>query len=758
MSDAAPEGGSPAKGGRSWLRVLLRVLVLLIIGIFIAAGMLLVLATQGGLTEPIARAASDSLNRRVSLGSARLKLSSPLGVQLDDVKIGNPAGMDGANFFSAKSVTAHGNLNWSPLFTFAPELVDLAVDKGELNIREDANGKSNLDLGAGDSSGALPWPKSVDIKNTRVTYAAAGAESPVVVDDLTGKFAIDPATGKTTGAGQLTYNGEQNDFDIAFSDLKIATAGLPTGLALKLKGPHLTANLSGDAILKGEPQFTGTAKAESGSLKGLASWLSPGTSAPDLAASLDGTIKARGKDLTLDGTDVDAGGSKARVDGTLSFAGERPKLTGNIAMPVLDIRNFSSEPESAAVRSAAPESAEADDQLVIEIVADPDGFARRLEALAAGNAAPVAAESRSIDLPIPGGDGPVARPPRAPPSSGPAWSKDPIDLTALKAADLDTTITADRIAYGDLDITNARIRTKLDAGRLNAKIEDADVGGGKAKGTLAIGADKPKPTIELALDMTGVGAEPVVKAFTGKPFLRGNSDATISVKAEGGNPNALASSLEGNAKFKMKTGAFRGIDIKDEASQLCLSDLVWGYVTGSKKTFKIDLSKETNFSKFDGEYAIRRGVLKSKPDLALDGSEVAIKSRGEVSVARKVLTQNVRLRVIPPPRWPTIPLILSGSWTSVKPKIDFNELDIWALLNTAFTGCKGTRGLAAEAADTPPVPKNVRAAAERVLSSAAAQSVLTEEGRAILRELAPGAPTAPPAALSPGAPEPPAQP
>jgi len=739
---------------RSWLGRLMKLLAVLVVGITVAACLALLLVANGMLTDRIAALASEKLGRKVTLGDVRVGLGLPLKVRVRDIAVGNPAGMDG-DLLKAEAADARVLLGWSPLFNFDPDLEDIEIRGAKADIRFDETGKSNLGLGDGASgkTGVLALPRTARIRNSRLSIMRAGAAEPVTFESLEADAAIDRTSGKTSSKGKMTYNGAALDFEAEFADLGIATTGLPTALRLALKGPAVDAAFSGDVVLTGEPQLSGAAKVETASLGDLAGWIS-GKAAEKgkgaaLPASLDGKVKLKGKELGLDGAAFKAGSAEGRLTGALSFAGEQAKYTGAIATTVLDLSAFSRSAAGGA-RSLGAEGDAAEEELPFEIEPDTEAVTRQLRAIQAGEpvepaaprAQPSLSEGGEEEAPAAGDEGADTRSLKAGARKA-AWSVETIDFSALGALGLDATLTAERVAYGTLDIRNARIKARLDKGKLDAMIEDADIAGGKARGSIAIDSVAPMPAASLLLDLIGVAAEPVVTEFTGKPFLSGTSNALIDVKAQGKSVDALAKSLEGKAKFKMVRGALRGIDVKKATSSFCLSELMKGAFVGSKKAFKIDMTQKTGFENLDAEYAIRKGVLKSTPDLEIGGSEVEIRSRGEVSVAERLLQQNLRFKVVPPPKWPAVPVHIAGSWEKPALKLDTAAVDWIAVLNAAVFGCEApTRSLAAEAGpaeEEVPLPVSVREAIEGVLSANVDASVLSEDGKTALRALLGGA-------------------
>lgn len=753
---APPAEAAPKKTG-SWLGTVLRLVAIVIAGLIVAGALEVWLATSGGLTSRMARFASDATGRSVSFGTARLALGSPLTVHAEDISVGNPSGMPG-KLLTAKGADLHFNLNWSPPWSFNPEVVDITLDTPVLDVRSDDKGKSNLDFGAkpGASAGAVAWPKTAVVKNGKVSLspAADGAE-PVSFEDIGATVTSDAKSGQTTAKGRLAFHGEPADFDATFADLKMATAGLPTNMKLTLEGPHLKATLDGETVLTGEAQYSGAAKLATPALGDLAHWIDPTSTLAKggEAASLDGTIKARGKEIALEAANVVLGTTTAKIDGALSLAGERPRLTGAVAMPKIDLSSLSGQSAAAATRSVAPEGDDGTATVELTVEADPAGFARQMRAIQTGQ--PAAASPSPEPASDSAADADEETRGLKPGSEKPTWDNSDLSLGKLKGADLDIVLTGDTVEFGNIDIKAVRVKTRLDNGKLVADIEDAAVSGGKATGKITLDAAGAKPSADIALNLTGVAAEPVITQFTGKPFLSGTTDSDIAVKAAGPSIDAMAHSLEGKAKFKMAKGNFRGIDVKREANNFCLSELISGYIFGSKKTFQVDLKQKTNFEKLEAEYTIQSGIMKSVPGLAVGGTDVEINSKGVVNVANRNLSQKVKLRVVPPPQLPSVPVLISGDWNKLAFKLDNNSVDWIAVLNAAVLGCERphvassiapseARGLAPEAgletsapAPQQPLPQGVEEAIQGAI--AAEGSGLTDEGKAVLRSLLPQA-------------------
>jgi AsmA protein len=430
----------------------------------------------------------------------------------------------------------------------------------------------------------------------------------------------------------------------------------------------------------------------------LARWLGAEvtSSGEPLAASLEGRIKATTSDVLLAATDVIVNGNASRLDGRLALTGPRPKFEGTIAADRLDLGRLIGARPRLAAQSLAPESAGEE----IAVAPAWDDLLMELKALESGGTARAAAQPEALS---------AAAAPASP------WSEQPFNFGALKALDLDVILTVAEIAYGGLDLKNARLKAGLSDGRLDSSLEALDIGTGRATGAIKLDSRASPPRADVALSLTDVAADPIVSVIAGKPLLSGTSNIDITAAASGQNQSQLASTLEGKAKIRMGAGALRGFDIR-----LMISE--WW----RKWTF--DIARKTSFERLEAQYDIKKGVLKSSPDLSVGGSEVEISSKGDISLPAKRLNQEIRVKVVPPPTSFPIPVKISGAWS--KPSIGVD----WGGLFSSAGGLGGPQQIAPSAE---PVPLAVQAAIRRVLAAPIDASVLTEEGRATLRSLLP---------------------
>ena len=694
---ASATAAGPRKRSRGW-----RIFRLVLIGILVSVGLLLAFPPLGLIKDQIAKSAGDAVGRTVTIGEMDYRLNPFLTFEFKDVRVSNPPGMAERDVF--RTDTARATVEFFPLLKGRIRLESLALINPLLSLEEGADGTRNwVVASAGTAPGAAPQaatatvaefrpPAVTTVENGGLTYASAVSGGQQAANRINGTVLLDLATGGATAKGNLDAGGETVNFDVALGDYDAPLTGGSSSLKGALDGRLLRAALDGDAAFASDAEFKGALAASTPSLIDFVRWLgadaAPG--GEPLKTSLEGQVVATTGDIAFTDTDVMINTTASRFNGTLEFAGERPKIAGDIASEHIDIDRILGTTRRTSFMPLEPE-------ITFEPLVAP-GWEQLLGDLKALEAGPQAA-------------------PQAAPSAAaaPAWSEQPFNFKAIRAVDLDVTIRAALVSYGQLDLKQGTVKADIADGVLDAKIEELAVGAGSAVGTLNLDAraEPPKGTVNLTLK--NVAAEPIAVELTGNPLLSGTSNVEISATAAGQNQSQLTATLDGKARFQMGQGALRGFNVRRMIFE-------WW------KSWKFDLAQRTSFERLDAQYDIRRGIMQSRPGFSMGGPEVEINSTGSVNVPARSLNQEIRVKAIPPPTALPIPVRISGSWASPSIGIDW-----WGLFSAA-PDLGGPQALQ-PAPEAPPA--EVEAAIRRVLALDLPFDQLSPQARDMLRSLLP---------------------
>lgn len=714
----ATDAGTPAASGPERPRrkgsIAWRALRLVLIGAVVSAALLVAFPPTDLIKDELARSFGTSIGRSVTIGALRLRPVAELGkpridVELDDVRIANPAGMPARDLLQV--ATAKTRLELLPLIKSRVRMERLDLVKPRLTLEEDADGARNWVFAAASATtpAAAPGPAATapsafrpppvtTVADGSLAFRSAKTGAERAVSAIGSVHTLDLVSGALASKGSLAAGGETVAFDVALGDVDAVVAGSATTLKASLDARPLRASLDGEALFAAAAEFKGALSASTASLMELARWLGADVapSGEPLRTSLAGRIVATTEDMTFSETDVMINTTASRFDGTLALGGTRPKLSGTIASEHIDLGRIAGVRPRTALAAAADAG--------FEPVVAP-GWEQLLSDLKALEQGPQAAAPEAAPAPAPAAAAVAAG----------GWSDAPFNLAALKAFDLDVLLNAAAVTYGGLDLRQGRVKADLADGILDARLEELAVGAGKAVGTVNIDSRAAPPRAQVALTLTDVAAEPIVTELTGKPLLSGTSNVEITAAAAGQTQSQLASTIGGKARFRMGRGALRGFDVRRMIFE-------WW------KSWSFDLAAKTGFERLEAQYDIKNGILKSEPGLALGGPEVEINSAGTVNLPKKKLDQEIRVRAIPPPTAFPIPVRISGDWT--KPSIGID----WGGLFSAGAGLGGPQALAP--APGPP-PANVEAAIRRVLAADLPPDRLTPEARRMLEALLP---------------------
>lgn len=541
-----------------------------------------------------------------------------------------------------------------------------------------------LPMLAGEIEAASPSAREL------ATWLGLGDSIPAGLGSLTFKGRADGATGRTSGAGVAVIGDAPVTYDMILENIRDALSGQASPLTGKFSAPDLNADLSGKVSLGGSPAFEGDLDASTPAVGKLIQKLA-GQANAALASlgpgKLKGKAKLSGQSLSFADTAFEADGKSGTFTGDIALAGPRPKISGALDVALIDVDALTGRTPAAAATLEA-----------IEDTAPSDGYATTWDALLA--------ELDEIENP----PVPAAQLEAAPAA---AWSTAPIDLSALRTVDLDLAVTARKVRYGTLDIKDAKIATKLDNGELAARIDDVKVGAGSGTGLIDIKARGTQHAAAMAIKLKGVEAEPLTYELSGKPLLKGASDVDINTSATGKSLNQLVSTLDGGARFDMKQGKLRGWDIGKMVEEL------WNY-----KGWGFNPQRVTPFDKLTANYVIKKGTMKSAPDLNFRGPTAGVKSVGDVIVPQRMLDQELEVQNL------ICNISIQGDWTK--------KLNIGP---RCLSGIGKLFGVSMEsappAANAPPPPPEVKARLEKALAAPAAESRLTPAQRAFLKSLLP---------------------
>lgn len=491
----------------------------------------------------------------------------------------------------------------------------------------------------GKISGALMQPdlsfEKLGVKSELITANYAGSIQLGEVPSLVGTLEL-----RTPDAGELT---QALELDLPASaalgrvNLTSAITGPVDGLVLSdlefsQESDLLSASYSGDAGLGGEGSLTGQLSAKSDRLRDLLAAAEIEMAPGTTLQSFSAKGQASGTFTRIALTSLDLTLDQINAKGTagIDLSGERPRLTGNLNMGALDLSPF-----------LAP----ADQK-------------------------------------------PQARQPLE------AWSKDKLDLAGLQAADADLNIKASKLTLGSVELTDAALAAKLNAGTLTTDLSQFKAFGGNWKGQMIVDAAGQVPAVNLAMQGDSVAISSLLGTLAGFDKLTGTGAFQVNASARGTSIDEIMRGLNGELSTNLNEGALKGLNVTQlvRSAQSLQQAVATGNLNNLDFRSVLSPAAETEFTSFNTVLSMQNGVatvdiLKLlSPVLGIDGTgkidlggqSLDIRLATAIDKSGQGQGSVVQLNGIP------VPVRLSGSWDSLKVTPDFSGVQ--SALQAELTG------------------------------------------------------------------------
>lgn len=242
------------------------------------------------------------------------------------------------------------------------------------------------------------------------------------------------------------------------------------------------------------------------------------------------------------------------------------------------------------------------------------------------------------------------------------WSRNAINTDWMHKVALDLKLEANSLSYDKWLFNSPAMTIRLASGALNV----SDFRSGLFGGTIAASgemrsAKDPRAPVQIGAkaDLKGVMVESFVQALTGSQVLKasGVADLNTEMQASGISPAALVFNLSGKGVLNGQNFVLEGVDFTRFAEALSdetkPGETVSGLWKGATK------GGQTKFDSVTGAYTIKEGVAFINP-LVLDGPEVLVNSKGELSLPRWTIKLDNEITIKNKPDIPKFNVLIQG--------------------------------------------------------------------------------------------------
>ncbi len=604
----------------SRLIAILAGLLLIVIAVVIVVPMLIPMETYKAKVVELVKAQTGR-DLRID-GDIGLSFFPNIAVSIGDVGLSNPEWARDSEMASMKEMRAA--LKLVPLFSGNVEVDSFVLVDPIIHLEVRKDGTPNWQFETASAPAAAPAAEEaapsgggaavselrlgeVSIQNGSATYRNAQTGANYAMESVNLDLAMPGLDEPFVADGSLVWNGDEINIDLNAARPRALTEGGETPVTLAIAAPKIKTNYEGTLKVIDGVAFAGKVDLDVPSVRELASWAGNPMPAGEGFGPLSISGQASGTDNTYRFSDAKIGFDGMNATGDLSVVtgGARPKINGNLAVDRIDVNTY---------------------------------LAGGGESGGSGGAG--------------GGSGGDA-----------GWSKEPIDLSGLKAVDANFTFSAGEILFQQIRIGESALKLALANGVLNANLSKLNLYEGQGSGTLSVNGATKTPQIKADFALSGLKAEPFLTDAAGFSRLQGASAFDIAVATAGRSQHDMVSALDGKGSIKFTNGKIKGINLAALARTV-LSAATTGWQAGG--------SQDTDFSELGGTFTITNGILKND-DLKLLSPLIRVTGAGKANMPKKTLDYRVEPKLAATLEGQggqqeasgiEVPILITGPWSS----------------------------------------------------------------------------------------------
>lgn len=632
--------------------IALAAIIVLVVVVLLAAPFFIPVETY---KTQIAQAAKDATGRELTIkGDMRLSLLPRLELEAEEVSFANVPGAAQADMVRLKKLLVQ--LQILPLISGEVRIDSFVLVEPVINLEVDKAGRPNwqfAEIGApGADTTSTPTQPSggpsdipeislgdVRLVDGLVRYSDARTGETVEISAINMTVALPDMDSPVVAEGSLIWNDQKLTLTAKSDALRGLMAGQGTAVSLDLESALVTLSYQGSVSNAAPVRIDGDIDLDVPSIRELAAW----TGTPiEMAGDGLGPLKIKGKvaaspamvaftqaQIALD--DITAQG-----DFTADLSQGKPYFKGRLDVDRLDLNVYM--PPAKSQEEAASASS--------------------------------------------GGSGQPAAPSD--------WSDEPIDLTAMKAVNVDFALSVGEILAQDVKIGRSALTLALKDGLLVLNLSELNLYGGIGKGKVTVDARGKVPAVEKSFVMEAIQAQPLLTDVAGFDHLEGTGAFNISIIAKGSTERQMVQSMNGKGAFKFVDGAVRGLN---------LAAMVRNIGTAFSDKGAQEMQK-TDFAELSGSFTISSGIVRND-DLILRNPLLRVTGAGTADVPKRTVNYRIEPKVVANLEGQgaageaagiTVPVIVEGPWDNVSYRPDLAGMvtDIAKDPTKALEGAKDT--------------------------------------------------------------------
>ncbi len=638
-----------------FLMIILALIVLLIGGLVAAVH----LVPSSVYQEKIEEVAENALGRDVTInGDIKLRLFPQISASAGQTTIANPDGFGDTEFASMTELRAAVKL--LPLLSQNVEIDEFILVDPKLSLVKLENGQNNWTFAPSNSSAPTtedtPSPDGPTIVNAKlgdvrlvngdILYQDKQAGQSHTLEDLNITISLPEMNGPLDVKGDGIIDGLAFNLDAYTANLQKLLDGISSPVKADFKTDFASTSINGNIVMGDVIGLDIKANSNVSDLQALADFMKleiPGSKAlgsAKLSANVGGQVGAlklsdiafnHNSDLLkVDFTGGANVGDKIAFEGDLDFSAPNLRAlaqTADVALPEGDVyRSFALQGTTkGSLTSVSLNNAKltfddiiGDGAMNLNLAGTKPKLTGTLSTNVIDATKYAAASGAASETP--------------PKKSGDeGWQDTKLDLSPLKAVDVDLKINAAGLKFQGIDIGKTSLNTTIKNGKLVADLTETSLYGGQGAAKFVADASADTPKIQMVANLNALNAAPFLGALANFDKVEGVGGLNITLDGSGSSMADIMSSLSGAGAFKFDDGAIKGIN----AAQLMRSATDF-LQTGAIPDALSD-EEETDFTEFAAAFNIQNGVA-STNDFNFITPGLQIPGKGELNLGERTLS------------------------------------------------------------------------------------------------------------------------
>ena len=262
------------------------------------------------------------------------------------------------------------------------------------------------------------------------------------------------------------------------------------------------------------------------------------------------------------------------------------------------------------------------------------------------------------------------------PASKPKEVEKPIDLSPLKALNLDGRLKIGDLIANNIKASSVRMDVRAKDGRLDLDPMQANLYQGSLKGNARVNANRNQIAVKQALSAISIG--PLLRDAAQQDVIEGHGNVVLDLTTAGNTVSAFKQALNGSASLNLKDGAIKGVDLAGAMRN------IKSKLGGQDAEQSGNTTQKTDFTELTASFTIKNGVAHNA-DLSAKSPFLRISGEGDVNIAQDSLDYLVKAAVVGTTAGQggkerteltglTLPVRIYGPYSGLKYKMQFSQM------------------------------------------------------------------------------------